>query len=262
MLIDCGSSSPGAGLRLIPQALRTLGATHVETVAITHADIRHFGALLDAAAPLGVRRVLVPAEFLRAAHRGLERPGLSSVSDRAAAALVSGLGRQRIEIVTLDRGDQWPIGGAVLRVLWPDEHGGSESLAHRAGPGVHSLVMRLSVTSESGGHSVLFTGGATAEALSALETMEPHLRADVLDLPDHGSYSDDAVRLIKRASARVLIRSGGNRVPADRLKERAHKDVPGAAWLDTATDGALRVEVLRIGTIRTHRFSDRGPSPP
>ncbi len=229
MLWDCGSLRPGIGARLVPRAVRALGPVRVPTLVISHPNLDHYNGVLDAADELGIRDVIVsPATPARA----LARP------HGPEALLLGVLERKGIRLRVLAAGDTFELGGLTFEVLsppvgadWPEAND-------------HSLVARV----EAGGRSMLLTGDAQEEALGRLVREHPGLRADVLELPHHGSAIPASLELVLRTRPDVVVQSTG----PSRAGLAFWEGPRGRArWYTTATGGAAWVEVVRDGTIRS-----------
>ena len=253
-LWDCGSLTTGVGVRLVPQALRSLGVRSVPTVVVTHAHIDHFAALPDIAEQLHVRRVYLPAQFDRYAAT---HPGT------APAELLADLARRGIAVFTLGKGETVELAGLSASVLWP------ERAREFRDTNDSSIVVMLPVLCGKVERRVLLTGDASREALAnllpdqsrgaqatgvdALSTEEQTgglrrsaLRADVLELPHHGAYIEPAVELVRVVDPSVVVQSTGARRAADRRWEGALR---GKTWYATPRSGSVWVEIRLDGTI-------------
>lgn len=244
LLWDCGSSSPGVGVRLIPGAARELGAWRVRTVVITHPNLDHFAGLLDIIEPLGVRRVAVGEAFIDAAH---ERRG------GPEATALDWLRRRGVRVDVLIAGDRIRVGEATLHVLAP--------LAGQRFDDANdmSLVARLVAPTPAGERRFLFTGDIERPAMRALLERGVDVRAHALEAPHHGSAAGGAPLFFLDAVGPALVvqstgpsRAGDERWDAGRL---------GRVWLTTATDGAVWAEWARDGALRTGTHSGPGGRP-
>lgn len=276
-LWDCGSLHPGVGTRTIPDALRALGVTRLDTVFITHANLDHFAALADVASVVPVGRIITTDAFMRAVSDGAA-PGAPEWQHAAAAfhthMSASGL---NVRFETVAAGQEMQFGHARMHVLWPDERVIEDlrSPARGIDPNDFSLVVRLDVAvtpqdplGGSATRSLLLTGDAARLALPALLAEHPPsgarhaLRAEVIELPHHGSFVEAAVELLRRTEASVVLQSTGPRRASDRRWRDAASayfsgDPPersGRTWLATAHRGWIAVEIGRDGGIR---FSTR-----
>jgi competence protein ComEC len=233
VLWDCGSLRPDMGVRTLPRALRALGVVRVREVFISHADFDHFSALPDMLGGLGVRRVRVPEAFF---GRARARPG------GVAAALLERLEAAGVSVEAIGAGDSFSIGRAGARVLSPPEP------SPFAAPNDNSLVVELSVPTAAGVRRVLLTGDAQREALAALLGADGAPRADVLELPHHGSVSPVALAFVEAVDPGVVVQSTG---PSRARDVRWNELRAGRRWWTTATDGAVWVRIMNDGSVRS-----------
>ncbi|MCL4741269.1 MAG: ComEC/Rec2 family competence protein [Phycisphaerales bacterium] len=240
LLWDCGSTDPGMGVIDIPRALRRLGAHRVRTVVITHPDYDHYSALPDAARPLAVRELIVGErtdERARAQRVGPLRATFDSLAARGVGLRAVGAG------------DTITLGHATIRFIAPPD--GAGYLADND----HSLIAFIEARADDGSIvRALLTGDAGPAALAALLAPDADLRADVLELPHHGSHNPQARALVAASNPAVVLQSTGpSRVDDPRwAAERA-----GRAWLVTAAHGASWAELRRDGTVRSGAMHDR-----
>ncbi|MFM9995438.1 MAG: ComEC/Rec2 family competence protein [Phycisphaerales bacterium] len=240
VLWDCGSLTPGVGRMLVPRAVRAVGAWRVPTVVISHPNLDHFNGLLDAAGPLGVRRVCVGESFMDEAER----------EPNGAEAFVLGeLQKRGIELRVLKAGDTLPVGPLTVTVLspppasveppWPKSNDRSlvAEVAARADGGV---IRRL-----------LLTGDIELRAIEHLNAARPGLKADIMEAPHHGSAKDPAIRFTAGVDPAVVLQSTGPERAGDPRWDtiRSHR-----SWFTTATDGAAWAEVKRDGSVRAGAF--------
>lgn len=244
VLWDAGSLRPGLGVRTIPRALRELGAPRVRTALVTHANIDHYAALPDAAPSIGLERVLVSAPALETMRTAAE-----GSAEAVFLGLLDALG---VVVEPVSAGDSVPIGGAELEILWPAA-GPPERIITRND---RSLVARLSVETDGGPRRVLLTGDIQRAAmLSVLErATEPlGVRADVLELPHHGSHHAAAERFFAEVAPVAVLQSTGPSRLGDERWGGALRSVlgRGGAWSITARDGAVFAEILDDGRVRS-----------
>lgn len=110
VLVDAGSSGSGLGERIIPQALRELGAWRIPTVIITRPTLDAFAALPELITPLGVTTVRIPPALLTMAD---------NAPQGAAGELLRHLHSRGVAIVPLVDGEVIPLGDSILRVHAP-----------------------------------------------------------------------------------------------------------------------------------------------
>jgi competence protein ComEC len=241
MLWDCGSSMSGFGVRNLPRAVRELGAWRVRTVVITHANLDHFSALLDAAGVLGVRRVLICQAF---------KADADALPRSADAALLRGLAERGIEVRVIAAGDVLTLGEADLSFLSPPV-GVTFSESNDT-----SLIGLCSVPTPIGASHALFTGDTGVAAIRSLRSRYPSLHADIMELPHHGSFNHESAALVVAVNPGIVLQSTGPRRVGDPRWDIARE---GRTWLTTgggASGGAAWVEIRRDGSTRHGERAD------
>jgi competence protein ComEC len=219
-LYDAGSSLSymRAGEGTTAPALWSRGIGRVDAVFISHPHFDHFKDILPLVDRFGVRRVFVPPTFVR------ERLHVDE-------AVIEALWARGARVEFFSAGDRLAgTGETRVCALWPR---GPASQTRKTNDG--SLVLDI----EERGRQLLLTGDIEEPAIDALLASEPHLKADAMLWPHHGSDPDAVGRLAQAAGAKVLVVSCG---PV-RAKE---EDPPWVAeqgircrW--TGRDGAVTV---------------------
>lgn len=233
-LWDCGSWRQDVGRSLVPEACRALGVTRADTLFITHANIDHYMGVPDVFQELGVRRVVTGESFARAAARD---------PDGGAAFVLSELDRLGIEHRVAVAGDVFDIGSATLRILHPPA-----GFVPRAENDA-SLVAMLEA--EGTPARVLLTGDIQSEAMALLMSTGADVRADVIELPHHGSAHEAAYAFVEHVGPRVVLQSTGRQ----RLDDARWDDVRvGRTWLVTQRHGMSSVRLMKDGTVRAEAF--------
>jgi competence protein ComEC len=233
LLFDAGSSTNlSAGRQVIVPALRRLGVRSIDALAISHSDLDHYSAVLEIADAFAVDRVLVTGQFLEAARADPFGP---------AAYLLHGLARRRIVTASYADGDCTTLG--EVRLDWLHPRAGD--VYERAND--ESMV----IAARAGARTVLMTGDIQEEAISALLARHPGLKADVLEMPHHGRYTDAAHELVIHLEPQVVMQSTGYTRWA---RDRWEKALDGVERLITARDGACSVVIDAEGRISTGRF--------
>jgi len=225
-LYDAGSSLSytRAGEGTTAPALWSRGIERVDAVFISHPHFDHYKDILPLVDRFGVRQVFVPPTFVRKRMEA-DDDVLKRLADRGV----------RVEF--LGAGDRLAGTGDVeVRALWPR---GPASQTRQTNDG--SLVLEIN----AGGRRLLLTGDIEAAAIDALLASEPHLKADVMLWPHHGSDPDAVGRLAEAAGAKVLVVSCG-------LVRAQEKDPPWVAEQDvrccrTGVDGAVTVTLEANG---------------
>lgn len=253
LLWDCGSLTPRIGERTVQRAVRALGAGGwggVRTAIISHANIDHYSGLIDVAAPLGLRTVLVSRQFAdEAANVPWSGPG----------RLLAALRARNIEVRIVSAGDSFSLGGAnAARVefLWPPPDY-SPRLINDA-----SLVARISTAPNA--PALLLTGDIGPESIARLLSRDNTTDLDniaILELPHHGSINEPAIDFVRQLSPQVILQSTGPRRARQSHSGGHSTSQPGgwslirsdSPWHITARDGAAWAEITTDGQVRSGR---------
>ncbi len=239
LLWDCGSSRPAFGERELGRIVRALGAWEVPRVIITHPNLDHHNALLDAIEALGVREVLVNDAFLRRGE--LRRAG-------AEAFILAELAETDVRVRVLKAGDTLSLGGVSLDVLSPDA-GWLPANVNDS-----SLVAMVRAPTSEGERLVLLTGDIEREAMARLLASGEDLRADAMELSHHGSHHATAEDFVEAVDPTIMAQSTG---PTRLLDERWERARLGREWLVTARDGAVTLVVHKNGRVEARAFNGR-----
>ena len=160
----------------------------------------------------------------------------------AARLLVERLDDLGIRVETVRRGDTIALGTLRFEVLHP----GSEDNFERDNDA--SIVLRLRTGSDDRGPTVLLLGDIEREAMRLLEQREPGLRADIVEVPHHGSARSFAYPFMEALDPSVLLQSTG---PSRVMDDRWDDVREGRQWWTTATDGAVSIIIDTDGKIRS-----------
>jgi competence protein ComEC len=223
ILFDVGSTSvPTVGARTIVPALGALGVRRLEAIVLSHANIDHVSGLPETLDAIEVKEIIVAPHFLFAANAG----------DEVARAVIASIRRRGVPITVVSRGDHRSLGAITMSVLHPAYDDDCRS-ANDA-----SIVATFRADPESG--SILMCGDIEDEACARVIMREPLLRAEVMELPHHGSWRVVARALLEHVDPRVVIQSTGRtRFEFDRwaplMRERTR--------VVTARDGAVGVSI-------------------
>ncbi|MEX0876113.1 MAG: ComEC/Rec2 family competence protein [Phycisphaerales bacterium] len=223
---DCGSLDRRVGRQAADMA-RALGITRLEDAIVTHDNLDHFNGLVELAERTGLERVWITPRLMDDPSPGWER-------------IAGALSERGIQIRTIAMGDTLEIGGARLEILWPDP-------ARTVGLDDNdtSLVARVTRIGDRR-PSVLLTGDIEGPAMEIISDMHPDLRADVLELPHHGSARDRAYGWVAGVDPAVVLQSTG----ASRLDDERWDGVrPGRAWYTTAARGGVWARIRADGRI-------------
>jgi len=242
MVFDAGSARDlDAGQRTIVPALRRMNIFHVDVLAISHPNLDHYSAVIEVVDAFNVREVLVTQRF----HDAVAADVHSS-----AAHLMQMLNQRRVALRTVSAGEQRSLGRASLNILHPPAEARYEHVNDT------SMVLQFQLEQRS----VLLTGDVQQPAIDDLFAAHPQLRADVVELPHHGSHNEAAIRLIQRARPDVVLQSAGwSRFSRDRWADTFDAMAPQITRLVTARDGACWVEFDQRGAMRLGRFKAAEP---
>ncbi|MHC5022774.1 MAG: ComEC/Rec2 family competence protein [Planctomycetota bacterium] len=237
VLFDAGSSTDlDAGRRTIVPALHRLGVRSVEAIAVSHANLDHYAAVLEVVDAMDVGTVFLTPQFMLDARAHPFGP---------AAHLLDGLTKRRVAVTEAASGTVRTFGVATWTWLHPQP-----DASYRRSNDT-SMVIRV----EAAGRRLLLCGDVQAAAIDDLLARQPDLLADIVELPHHGSYNGAAARLIAQVDPLVVLQSTGwTRWQGDRWSE----SLRGRVRLVTARDGACSVEVDEAGGITTRRLLSPG----
>lgn len=251
---DCGTLSAGMdGVRL-RRALRAIGVWRATTAVVTHPDIDHFGSMPELVPLLGIRTVLLGERFVTQAKEEPEGP---------AAAFLGEMARLGVKVRVVSAGDIFEFGRGKLEFVSPPMG------AAWARDNEHSLV--AVVTAREGvkgggwglsGYDVgrlLLTGDVQGEGLRWLAEQRPELRADVLEVPHHGSALADSVMWVHALRPKVTVQSTGPSRAGDARWAQLRSEI---AWYTTCVDGAAWAEIGVDGSVRSgavKRMDARSP---
>jgi competence protein ComEC len=170
------------GRSAVVPALAALGIKRLDLMIASHGDLDHRGGLGSVLARVPTTRLWLPA-----GGRG----------DPAFAGLLAEAARREVEVSEKRGGDGTErIGDLAVTPLWPPRPG--ELARNQA-----SLVVRVDVA----GSRVLLTGDIEAATEAALLASGADLRAEVLELPHHGSRTSATAAFLRAVAPSVAIAS-------------------------------------------------------
>lgn len=237
MVFDAGSSTDlNAGDRSVIPAMRRLGVRRVDRICVTHANLDHYSAVVEIAQEFAVGELRVTPQFLAAAQADPLSP---------MAFMLSQLTERRVNIVETRAGAHWTLGDCEVACAHPPANASFERINDA------SMVLRVT----AGNRRVLLCGDIQAQAMAAMMTPDADLRADVMELPHHGSFNEVAVAFVERVSPEVVLQSTGwTRWQRDRWGP----EMAGRERLVTVRDGACSVFIARDGAMRAEKFLPEG----
>lgn len=239
LLVDTGGGGPGRvdrGEFVVLPALRRLGVTRLDAIAVTHGDPDHAGGLAGLLANLPVGEVWVPA-------------GPEGEAWRAPLA-AAGVARR-----PLGRGDRVWLGPLLVTALHPPAAGAGTPEASPRSANDRSLVLRVAW----GLFAAVLAADAGGPVERELVAAGVPLAAPVLKVGHHGSRQASGAGFLASVGPRVAAISVGARNPF------GHPDPAvvgrlaraGARVLRTDEDGAI--EVASDGArLRVRRFTAPG----
>ena len=236
-LFDAGSSTDlDAGRRSILPALRRLGVTSIDFIAVSHSNLDHYSAVLELVDEFGVGRVLVTPQMLRTA---------TDEPDESLSYLLDGLSRRFVQVQPVAAGYQLQLGESSWTWIHPAENDRYPK------PNDESMVVRI----DAAGRRVLLCGDIQKKAITSLTDRYARdtdmLTADIVELPHHGSFNPAVIGFIEIVNPRIVMQSTGyRRWRADRWEET----LADRLRLVTARDGACSIRVDHAGGLRTGRF--------
>lgn len=206
-----GSQTSNAEKTLIPY-LQARGVSQIDHLVLTHTDTDHIGDLEEVAKRFKIKEICV-------SQGALTKP-----------SFVKRLRTLKCPVRTLKAGDNLPMMGSKLQVLYPNKVGD--------GGNNDSIVLYGKLL----GSSFLFTGDLEKEGEEELMASYPNLKASILKAGHHGSKGSSSEAFLDQLHPSLALVSAGenNRYkhPNDetlkRFKERHIK------VLRTDQNGAIR----------------------
>jgi competence protein ComEC len=242
VVFDAGSAGDlDAGRRTIVPALRRLGVRSVDAVAVSHANLDHYSAVLEIVDEFDVESVLVTPQLFETAAGDPAGPVMY---------LLDELARRFVSVVSVGAGDRRSFGSIRWRWLHPDDAVQSTQINEG------SMVVLI----EAAGRRVLLCGDIQQRAMEILVSTHADLRADVVELPHHGSHHRAAEAFLGRIAPTIALQSTG-RTRWQRTRQRWAPALAGIEHLVTARDGACWVEIDRDGAMTTGRYRVRSSRP-
>ena len=142
-----------------------------------------------------------------------------------------------VEVQSVERGDEFRTETMCWRVLHPIAGEPTRSLNDG------SLVLSLEALGSSPQTNpvrILLCGDIQTEGIGRLLSREPDLRADVMELPHHGSWNPTAVALLGRVDPQVVLQSTG---PIRWARDRFADACRGRLRLVTCRDGMVSISL-------------------
>ena len=225
---DCGSLDRRVG-KMTARTSRAVGLNTIKEAIVTHDNLDHFNGLIELAQVLGLERVWV-------SRRMIDDPSPAWSGYRIE---LEALG---VQIAEIGLGDRLTVGDVELECLWPDPDwidGFSENNT--------SVVVQVVVPVENGTtRTVLLTGDIERQAMDMIVRTHGLVRADVVELPHHGSAKPGAYGFVRSLEPSVVMQSTG----PTRLNDPRWDSVrAGRVWYASADRGGFWVRIGRDGEI-------------
>lgn len=206
-----GSQTSNAEKNLIPY-LQARGVSQIDHLVLTHTDTDHIGDLEEVAKRFKIKEICV-------SQGALTKP-----------SFVKRLRTLKRPVRTLKAGDNLPMMGSKLQVLYPNKIGD--------GGNNDSIVLYGKLL----GSSFLFTGDLEKEGEEELMASYPNLKASILKAGHHGSKGSSSEAFLDQLQPTLALVSAGennrykhpNDETLERFKQRHIK------VLRTDKDGAIR----------------------
>jgi competence protein ComEC len=233
MLFDSGSlHKSDVGRRIVIPFLEYTGIDKIDAIIISHNDIDHTNGIPEIAEHCDVAAVYANDEFF-------------SKSDQWGTAkfLKERLLERGLEVKRLDK--NLAVGGANVKVLWPNHR---TARNERLTDNDRSLVCMI----EFAGRKILLCSDIEKFAQAELVRLFPHLKADIVVAPHHGSAKTLEPAFLKNLGPEVLVCSCGR---ADYRKRRIADWGKMRGCFYTARDGAISVAIDGDGMITTPRLA-------
>lgn len=247
MMFDCGSSQHlDITTAAVGPALRSMGITRVPTLVLSHPDLDHFSGAIELMDDFGVERLVLTEAFIAEATDAPTHWREGAPAWSAAAAILQHAEARGVAVITIARGWTESLGTVRIETLWPPPGDDDES-------NNGSIVLRLSAADRR----VLLTGDVQERPMATmLADPSIDLRADVLELPHHGSMVDSAPVWVDRVDPSIVLQSSGR---ARLRKDKWDGLLEGRSRNVTAWHGMTRVTIGANGGLKTRRFLDSGP---
>lgn len=226
MVWDCGSLDRRVGEQAAGCA-RALGVRRLSDAIVTHDNLDHYNGLPDLASVWGLARVWITRRM-----RDEPSPSWSRVE-----AALRELG---VEVRLIGAGDVLRVGPARIEILWPDASE-TEGLDDN-----DTSVVAMVTAGGTDAPRVLLTGDIEGPAMARVLKARPGLRAEVIELPHHGSARERAYRFLSSVGPSVVLQSTG----PSRLDDPRWGHVRGGrAWYATAERGGAWASIDRDGAV-------------
>ena len=184
-LVDAGSrANLDVGLTAVLPALHKLGINKINTLVVTHNDLDHCSGILDLMQHIEINEICMTKHAL-----------LNQTT--VVKKIIQVAKNKQIQINTIFSGWCKSTKNATIQALWPDNKTTYTSSNES------SVVLSI----RSFGRHVLLTGDINEKTISKLLLTPIGQSVDVLEMPHHGQWSEEAVSLITKLKPRAVIQS-------------------------------------------------------
>ena len=222
IIVDAGSrANLDVGQNTIVPMLQHLGVGTIASIIVTHNDLDHCSGVLELMDAYCIEEILMTPYSLR--H-----------PTKLVKMILIKAKNKNISINTITKGWEASTEHAVIQALWPREnvlyHSSNES----------SAVVQI----ETFGRRILLTGDINEQTITTI--LESGIqKADVLELPHHGQWSEESMMLVKRLQPIIVIQSTSpERYARDKWKIPSCSD-----RFVTCVDGTITTAIGNSGEI-------------
>ena len=170
-----------------------------------------------------------------------------SQPDSALGQLLDQLTKRMKRLDEIAAGQVREVGASTWTWLHPDE------VARYPKSNDESMVIRI----ETANRAAIVCGDIQREVLRQLIAAhvegELNIAADIVELPHHGSYNEEATAFIRHVNPQVVMQSTG---PRRWRTDRWATELADRIRLVTARDGACTVRIDGRGHISVERFRE------
>ncbi len=234
LIFDAGppmGEANDAGNRVILPFLQSAGIRRIDTLVISHGDSDHTGGALSLLDQVPVNQIL------------------TSVPERFPMTMVR----------NCQKDQAWEWDGILFRIIYPAEQEQMSLQQNWQQDNNSSCVLRIETPS---GKTILLTGDIEKSAEAYLiATATAALHANILVAPHHGSDTSSTQAFVNAVHPQYVLFPVGykNRYHFPSKAVIARYEQAGAVRFDTASDGAIALEIESNGEIKvsTQRETDR-----
>ncbi len=239
LMFDCGSQQfLDVGKRTVVPVLENLNIRQIDCLMLSHADIDHYGGVLDVADAVTIKQVLLPQHMIDDA---------TANPRKATANLIKGLENRQIPIHVVHAGWTHQFQGHALELVWPPAQ--SEFPVERHNDS--SLVLSI----KTSGRRIMLNGDIQQRAITEMLNRNMNLKADITDLAHHGSIVKATPNWLHAVNPEIAIQSAGwSRLYNDKWPALLEQVNLPMKRMVTANSGMISIHITAAGSIRTEQF--------